>query len=195
MVSSPIEESCPSTEVNSARDSPERMYAKIKAARTHDFDPRHPPEKLAAVDHSDGTQDILRIVPLNSDARKAFDGVAEAALDGSLHPLHTQYICITGKCSLGPDSKKVKRAVGESSDEESSEPSTMGHAGYYRVNFALPSISKGPIWVRLPGTITCTITCPGVVSQLVANRDIGGTKPCSQRHDPLNQVTQELRES
>ncbi|KAL8801118.1 MAG: hypothetical protein Q9182_004670 [Xanthomendoza sp. 2 TL-2023] len=99
---------------------------------------------------AEGMLDILRIVPLNTEALKAFDGVAKRSKNGKLDPLHDQYLHITGERSLGYDKENVRGSSGETTDEDP-EP-TMGLGGYYRVSFALPSVSKGPKWVMGRGS-------------------------------------------
>ncbi|KAL8756637.1 MAG: hypothetical protein Q9199_002791 [Rusavskia elegans] len=141
MVQSSTDDVCPPTQVNSARDDPERMYATIKAAPN--MDPCRTSEQTAS--DAEDMHDVFRIVPLNKEAREAFNGVAHSAKNGSLNPLHTQYLRITGKRSLGYDSEDVRGSGGETTDED--PKSTLVHVGYYRVNLALPSISKGPTWV------------------------------------------------
>lgn len=150
-----IDDAYPPTEVNSARDDPERMIAMMRAAPNVD---RHAPMEQIAGDGSEDTQDVLRIEPSNKDARKAFDGVARSAKRGSLDPLHIQYLHITGKKSLlAYEPENVRGSGGETTDEDPSQSSV--YTGHYRVNFALPSISKGPTWVCISSSF-CWITIP-----------------------------------
>ncbi|KAL8727250.1 MAG: hypothetical protein Q9166_006169 [cf. Caloplaca sp. 2 TL-2023] len=149
------EDFCPPIEVDSARDDSERLHTKLKAARAHNPVP-HDTSELATSDGSsrqdppqpsEEVQDILRIIPLNTEARRAFHSVAQSAKEGSLDPLHAQYLCITGKRPLGYHSDDARNDSGETTDEAPSEPPVMVHAGYYRVHFALPAVSKGPTWI------------------------------------------------
>ncbi|KAL8793981.1 MAG: hypothetical protein Q9182_007640 [Xanthomendoza sp. 2 TL-2023] len=94
---------------------------------------------------AEGIQNILRIVPLNPPAQKAFDSVAKCVENRTLDPLHAQYLRITGTCQIGYQAENVRDGGGETTDEDV-QPTT-GLAGYYRVAFGLPSISKGPKWV------------------------------------------------
>ncbi|KAL8956459.1 MAG: hypothetical protein Q9193_006030 [Seirophora villosa] len=112
--------------------SPENSHVSAEVSQTPEL---VPPD-------SDEMQDVFRIIPLNKEARRSFDGVAQSAIDGSLDPLHAQYLHITGKGPLGYDSEGVdaRKSNGETTDDDPGEPPTMVHAGYYRVHFALPSV-------------------------------------------------------
>lgn len=95
-------------------------------------------------------QDILWIVPPNTEARRAFHIVAQSAKRGSLDPLRAQYVCITGERPLGYETANTGgNDSGETEDEISSRPPTMIIAGHYRVNFALPAVRTGPTWVYI----------------------------------------------
>ncbi|KAL8890152.1 MAG: hypothetical protein Q9215_002666 [Flavoplaca cf. flavocitrina] len=123
------EESCASTEVNSAAS---RLHAELQAAGAQS-------EKL---------QDILTVIPLNTEARRAFDTVAQAAKKGSLDALHAQYVCITGEQSLEHEPGDAGNETGETSEDEAPTPRpTIILAGYYRLQFALAAVSKTPTWV------------------------------------------------
>ncbi|KAI4280948.1 MAG: hypothetical protein L6R38_004051 [Xanthoria sp. 2 TBL-2021] len=92
-------------------------------------------------------QNVFRIIPLNTEARRAFDSVALSVKKGSLDPLHAQYVCITGSQPLQYRAEGTANDSGETEDEAPSSPPTMVIAGYYRFNFALPAVSKGPTWI------------------------------------------------
>ncbi|KAL9029212.1 MAG: hypothetical protein Q9196_002521 [Gyalolechia fulgens] len=146
---------CPPTQVDSARDDSERLRAKIKAGLAHEPVPYATSELATSEDPSrqnppqpsDEIQDVLRMIPLNTEALRAFHTVAQSAEEGSLDPLHAQYLRITGKCPLGYHSEDAGNDSGETTDEALSEPLTMVHGGYYRVHFALSALSKRPTWV------------------------------------------------
>ena len=134
------EGSCPPTEVDSAIDDTKRLTAKIEAARAKADIPRY----------AGKVQDILRIIPLNTEARRTFHTVAQSAKRGSLDPLHAQYVCITGERPLGYETANTGgNDSGETEDEPPSRPPTMIVAGHYRVNFALPAVRTGPTWVYI----------------------------------------------
>ena len=134
------EGSCPPTEVDSAVDDTQRLIAKMEAARAKAGNPQY----------ADKVQDILRIIPLNTEARRAFHTVAQSAKRGSLDPLHAQYVCITGERPLGCKTANTGgNDSGETEDETPSRPPTMIIAGHYRVNFALPAVRTGPTWVYI----------------------------------------------
>ncbi|KAL8795423.1 MAG: hypothetical protein Q9182_007537 [Xanthomendoza sp. 2 TL-2023] len=128
---------CPPTQVIPRKEDPKRP----KARPNLDF--RYTSEQSEM--DAEGVQTILRIVPDNIEARKAFNTVAQCLEKGTLNPLHAHYLCIIGTCSLGYELEDVRRSGGETSDEDV-QP-TMGLEGYYRLAFGLPSITKGPKWV------------------------------------------------
>lgn len=131
---------CPPTKVDSAIDDTQRLIAKIEAARA----------KADIPQYADKVQDILGIIPLNTEARRAFHTVAQSAKWGSLDPLHAQYVCITGERPLGYETANTRGYdSGETEDETPSRPPTMIIAGHYRVNFALPAVRTGPTWVYI----------------------------------------------
>ncbi|KAL8833376.1 MAG: hypothetical protein Q9176_008004 [Flavoplaca citrina] len=127
------EESCASTEVNSATS---RLHAELQAAGAHG----------TAI--SEKVQDILTVIPLNTEARRAFDTVAQSAKKGSLDALHAQYVCITGEQSLEHEAVDAGNETGETSeDETSTHRPTIILTGYYRLQFGLAAVSKTPTWV------------------------------------------------
>ncbi|KAL9032352.1 MAG: hypothetical protein Q9180_006552, partial [Flavoplaca navasiana] len=127
------DDSCASTEVNSAAS---RLHAELQAAGAHG----------TAI--SEKVQDILRVIPLNTEARRAFDTVAQAAKKGSLDALHAQYVCITGEQSLEHEPVDAGNETGETSEDETpTHRPTIILAGYYRLQFALAAVSKTPTWV------------------------------------------------
>lgn len=130
------EESCPPTEVNS---DPQRFLAMVEAARARHSEP----DSTESI-----VQDILKIIPLNTEARRAFDSVAQSIKDGSLDPLHAHYVCITGQRPLGP-MNDTANVSDETEEEPSIEPPTMLWTGYYRLNFAQAAVSSAPTWVYI----------------------------------------------
>ena len=142
---------CPPTEVDSARDDPERLYSKFEAISDDVVKPKTSDEAFRE-DLSqpfEKLQDILRIIPLNTEAYRAFDSVAQSAKGGSLDPLHAQYLHIIGKRTLGPGLEDAGKDSGETTDEAPYDPPVIVYTGYYRIRFALPAISKGPTWVYI----------------------------------------------
>ena len=134
------EGSCPPTEVDSAIYDTQRLTAKMEAARA----------EADTFQYAIKVQDILRIIPLNTEARGAFHTVAQSAKRGSLDPLHAQYVCISGERPLGYETANTgDNDSGETEDETPSRPPTMIIAGHYRVNFALPAVRTGPTWVYI----------------------------------------------
>ncbi|KAL8856037.1 MAG: hypothetical protein Q9178_007346 [Gyalolechia marmorata] len=135
------------TTVDSARDDGERMYAKYMASKTHI------PSK-AKVDHiksepSDLNGDILRIVPINTQARRAFDSLVRLKEAGKLHEAHAQHLHVTGMAPLDPCSDDALIESGVTTDEALSDHEArqrIVHRGYFRVRFNLPKVSKAPVW-------------------------------------------------
>lgn len=145
-MSSPIsfassEASCPPTEVIPPRQDP------FPSPNPGSLTASSPP-RPASTTASPEVQDVLRMIPLNTEARRAFHTVALSAEKGSLDPLHTRYLHVTGKRPLGHQSEATNDS-GETTDDVASDPPTMVYDGHYRVHFALPAIFKGPKWVYI----------------------------------------------
>lgn len=133
--------SCPPTEADSAIDDTQRLMAKMETARAKAVAPQY-------FDSGSTVQDIVMIIPTNTEARRAFHTVAQSAKRGDLDPLHAQYVCITGdRPIIGYETRDVES--GETEDETPSSPPTMILTGHYRVNFALPAVRTGPTWVYI----------------------------------------------
>ncbi|KAL8837767.1 MAG: hypothetical protein Q9170_002385 [Blastenia crenularia] len=144
----------PPTEVDSAWNDVDRLNAKheaFKAPKSSEAVPdagieRESPEAPIIND------DILRLIPLNTEARRAFDSVVLLEKAGKLDEIHAQHIQVTG---TGPLSCTSDDALtdGEMTTEEA--PSDIGglpiqrtvHNGYFRVRFDLPAVSQRPVWV------------------------------------------------
>lgn len=134
--------------VNSARDDDDRLYAKYEAPKaiTHRQNEQESPDVITIHD------DILRLIPLNIQARRAFDSVVRLDKDGRLNRTHAQYIQITG---TGPLSRILAQAAKESdvttdeveSDDQSLSSQRTVHEGYFRVRFDLSAVSERPVWV------------------------------------------------
>ena len=139
------EDSCPLTQIDSAIDSPQRLYAKFEAARAR---LAHLPEEVALPPPDpDTTQGILTIIPQNTEARRAFNTVAQALKQGTLDPLHAQYVCITGTRPLGYHATHARNASGESEEDAPATPPTIILTGHYRLKFSLAAVLKAPTWV------------------------------------------------
>ncbi|KAI4255322.1 MAG: hypothetical protein L6R42_006792 [Xanthoria sp. 1 TBL-2021] len=115
-----------------AIDSPQRLYAEIEASGAQ----------------TDNGPDILHIIPLNTEARRAFDTVAQAANQGTLAPLHAQYVCVTGSRPLVDHAKDVTSA------RDGRDPPATVLTGHYRLSFSLMAVLKAPLWVVGRGSKT-----------------------------------------
>ncbi|KAL8731006.1 MAG: hypothetical protein Q9166_003657 [cf. Caloplaca sp. 2 TL-2023] len=109
MVDKPSEDLCPPTEVDSARDDPERLYTKLQAALANEQDSVTQTSDAVIIP----SQDILSLIPLNTEARRAFSAVAKLAKEGVLDQLHSQFVQITGKGPLNHHSEKAPTSHSE----------------------------------------------------------------------------------
>ena len=151
------------TQADSAIDEPERLYAKYEAAKKRTPILHYP----SIVTHADAStnnnrshatvqssqieaQEILRVVPANIEARKAFDTVVRLSKKGVLHQHHASYIRVTGQGPVGYKSKKATRHSEETTDEAASDHDTaVVYEGFFRLCFSRPTVHQGPIWVWL----------------------------------------------
>ena len=97
-------------------------------------------------------QDILRLTPLNTEAKQAFDSVALLQKAGKLDEVHSQHIKVTDIGSLSCTTEKFLSDTDINTDEASSEAEGVSsqrivYKGYFRVRFDLPSVSAIPVWV------------------------------------------------
>ncbi|KAL9596724.1 MAG: hypothetical protein Q9179_004525 [Wetmoreana sp. 5 TL-2023] len=147
MAQPPDHDQSPPTEADSACDDNDRLYAKYEASKAifKQQDEQADPE----ASHGD----ILRLISLNTQARRAFDSVARLNKDGGLNEVHAQHVHITGKGTLSRDSSD--RAPKESdvttdeaqSDDQGFSSKRIVYEGYFRVRFDLPAVSQNPVWV------------------------------------------------
>lgn len=59
----------------------------------------------------DETQDILRIIPTNIEARKAFDTIVRLDKEGRLHQHHARYVRVTGRAPVDHISQRHREIV------------------------------------------------------------------------------------
>lgn len=153
------------TQVDSAVDDPERLYSKYEAAQarnpilqkdyllnrddTSRNDDLSTTKLGTAQPLQDNTEDILRIIPANLEARKAFDTVARLVKKGALHQHHERYLQITGQGPVGQDVKRAPRDSDETTDEAVNDLDlTMVYEGFFRLCFSLPTVHQGSVWVQ-----------------------------------------------
>ncbi|KAL8716215.1 MAG: hypothetical protein Q9220_000120 [cf. Caloplaca sp. 1 TL-2023] len=101
---------------------------------------------LAALHASNEPQDVLRILPENTEARRAFDGVVELQKSGDLSDDHAQYLAVTGsgKTDFRIDQRERDETTDEaSSDDQSSSHMQLSYNGYFRVGFDSSTVSEG----------------------------------------------------
>ena len=94
--------------------------------------------------------DILRIIPFNSKAKKAFHdlNVQRDTLDEH----HRQYLVTTGKGVLAKENGRRARADGETTNDESEDEDEPDETidviqGYFRVNLECPCFSGALKWI------------------------------------------------
>lgn len=107
------------------------------------------PSELDAV-----SQDILRIIPSNREAKNAFDELIQMEKEGKLHEIHSQYLYATGTRLVDKSEVKTSRESDETTDESLSDNQyrqnkQQVHEGYFRLHFGLPMVSKGLKWVSM----------------------------------------------
>ncbi|KAL8768230.1 MAG: hypothetical protein Q9209_005460 [Squamulea sp. 1 TL-2023] len=135
----------PPTEADSACDDNERLSAEHE-------------DSLHQRDEQGSPDDILRLIPLNTEARRAFDSVVRLNKDGRLHEVHAQYIQVIGTRPLDCDADHATARDSDvttdeaQSDDQGLSSQRIVHAGYFRVRFDLPSVSEKPIWVMGKGS-------------------------------------------
>lgn len=78
-------------------------------------------ESLQKLGGNDLTRDFLRLIPLNTEARRAFDSVVQLDRDEKLDQHHAQYLEVTGSGSLNRTSKYITNNSDETTDEASSD--------------------------------------------------------------------------
>lgn len=144
------------TEIDSARDDLEKILTRYQASETI----HNRQEVLESSGENVPSGDILRLTPLNTEARRAFDSVVRLDKDGELEQLHAQYLEVTGRGSLNRTSKHVPNDSDETTDEATSDQA-MVNEGFFRVRFRLPAVSERPLWVRtssmpFPSSVTIT---------------------------------------
>ncbi|KAL8727248.1 MAG: hypothetical protein Q9166_006167 [cf. Caloplaca sp. 2 TL-2023] len=142
--------SCPSTEVDPDRDDPEKMYSKYMAAAARASASQIPAGRdIPAASEEIGTQDILRLIPLNFEAKRAFDSVVQLKKDGKLLENHAQFLHVIGPVSAD---HTLRRNSDETTDEPSSDDQSaisqaITYEGYFRIRWRLPVVTQGPKWV------------------------------------------------
>ncbi len=90
-----------------------------------------------------GITDILRIIPSNDKAKRAFDELAERKLNNKLDSHHSQYIITTGKDSLETNIPYQSRPDDETTSDDSGEALQAVkeiRQGYFRINFDCSTI-------------------------------------------------------
>lgn len=112
----------PSTEVDPDRDNSNKMKSKYLAATARGLPSQKTgPEMLGAPDEADALQDILRVIPLNFEAKRAFDSVVRLEKAGELSAIHAQFVQLTGSHPLTSSLKNPPRDSDETTDEPPSD--------------------------------------------------------------------------
>ena len=143
----------PSTEVDPNRDDSDKMKSKYLAATERGL----PSQKIGlempgAPDEADALQDILRVIPLNLEAKRALDSVVRLEKAGELSAIHAQFVQLTGSHPPPRSLKNPPRDTDETTDEPSSDDQSVinqpvTYEGYFRVRFRQSLVTQGLKWV------------------------------------------------
>ncbi|KAL8838130.1 MAG: hypothetical protein Q9170_002271 [Blastenia crenularia] len=139
-----------STVIDPAGDSLERLYTEFLGWESA----AQPPLAQDKSDERVSNNDVLRLIPLNTEARRAFDSVARLEKDGKLQQIHAQYLQVTGS---GPLNRGIDVAVhhsDETTDEALSDHQSQPdiYEGYFKVGFHLSTVLNRPAWAMGQGS-------------------------------------------
>ncbi|KAL9098836.1 MAG: hypothetical protein Q9163_005572 [Psora crenata] len=142
--------SCPPTEVDPDLDDPDKMYGKYVAATGRGLPSQNSGQEVPGASEED--QDILKIIPRNFEAMRAFDSVVRLQKAGELSLGHAQFLQITGSYPSNRSTKGPPRNSDETTDELPSDDQGVFNGptfyeGYFRVRFRQPLVTQGPKWV------------------------------------------------
>lgn len=134
------------TEPDSALNDPDRWNQKYKAASARAI-AQHPSDESSTTTTYD-QPDILRIIPVSSEARRAFDSVVRSKQAGILHDNHAKYVQITGTAPLNAHTDPSNES-GVTTDEDNQTLSAgrSVYEGYYSVRLSLLRVAPAPSWV------------------------------------------------
>ncbi|KAL8718560.1 MAG: hypothetical protein Q9225_004319 [Loekoesia sp. 1 TL-2023] len=106
---------------------------------------------------ANSTQDILRFIPSNTEAKEALSSLArlkdQMTIPKDFHEDHLKYLEITSSSTSGSSHTKSTRPRDETPDEDSNDDSSKvtgqagSYEGYFRVHFDLPVVSNHLKWV------------------------------------------------
>ncbi|KAL8705367.1 MAG: hypothetical protein Q9201_001523 [Fulgogasparrea decipioides] len=132
--------------------------------------------QIAGIEHERSNDDILRLIPLNTEARRAFDSVVLLDKAGKLDEIHSQHLQVTGTAPL---SRTVDLVDSDATTEEASSGSEspasqrMVNTGYFRVRF-----NKRPVWVigKGPGKKSLTSRNVDILLAAPGSKDAHGLR-------------------
>ena len=137
------------TEPDSALNDPDRWNQKYKAASAQPSSGESPPTA------SHDQPDILRIIPVSSEARRAFDSVVKSKQAGTLHENHAKYVQVTGTAPLNAHTDASNESgVTTDEDNQTLSASRPVYQGYYSVRLSLLRVAPAPSWVCAPSLIS-----------------------------------------
>ncbi|KAL8727593.1 MAG: hypothetical protein Q9166_005942 [cf. Caloplaca sp. 2 TL-2023] len=103
--------------------------------------------------------DFLRIIPTNTEAKKAFNDLVQLQKANKLDEHHARHLHVTGSRPTGLSQSKYGRPSDESSEEYTSDPQQTdegneSYDGYFRVAFDLPGLTENLKWIIGRGSQT-----------------------------------------
>ena len=135
-----------STEPDSALNDPDRWNQKYKAASARATGQHSSGEPPPTATHDQ--PDILRIIPLSSEAKRAFDSVVRSKQAGTLHENHARYVHTTGTAPLDAHSDASKESgVTTDEDDQSLSAGRSVYQGFYSVRLSLLRVAPALTWV------------------------------------------------
>ncbi|KAL8885386.1 MAG: hypothetical protein Q9215_006756 [Flavoplaca cf. flavocitrina] len=134
------------TQPDSALNDPDRWNQKYMAASARAIAQPSSGESPPTASHDQ--PDILRIIPVSSEARRAFDSVARSKEAGTLHDNHAKYLQITGTAPLNAHTDASNESgVTTDEDNRTLSPSRPVYQGYYSVRLSLLRVAPAPSWI------------------------------------------------
>ncbi|KAL8895128.1 MAG: hypothetical protein Q9192_003826 [Flavoplaca navasiana] len=134
------------TEPDSALNDPDRWNQKYLAASARAIAQPLSGESPPTASHDQ--PDILRIIPLSSEARRAFDSVVRSKEAGTLHDNHAKYLQITGTAPLNaPTDASNQSGVTTDEDNQTRSAGRSVYEGYYSVRLSLIRVAPAPSWI------------------------------------------------
>ena len=142
--------SYPPTEVDPDRGTLDRLYSRLPAANAQPSTSHIPSGKdvPGTSEEASVSRDILRLIPLNPEAKRAFDSVVRLEKAGDLSANHAQFLQVTSTHPFKHAPNRASRNSDETTDEFSTDDQgvinqRVTYEGHFRVRFRLPLVSRG----------------------------------------------------